>query len=157
MGEHGHKLLGDEHPLSDRVQLILMIIFLMIWIIDSFFLQLYILKFAPFVVRLGLGLVIAVLGAYLAQQSHKLVIEADEPKLVDWNVYSITRHPMYLGIMLIELGFLLATSSMLAFAFWIVIFFIYNRFAAFEENSLIDNLGEEYKEYTRRVRRWGLF
>jgi protein-S-isoprenylcysteine O-methyltransferase Ste14 len=157
MGDHEHKLLGDEHPLSDRVQLILMIIFIMIWILDSFFFKLFLLNFAPFVVRLGLGLVIAALGANFTQQSHKLVLETDEPKLVDWNVYSITRHPMYLGIMLIELGLILVTSSMISFTFWIMIFIIYNRFAAFEENSLIDNLGEEYKEYQRRVRRWGLF
>ncbi len=157
MGDHEHKLLGDEHPQSDRLQLILIIIFLIIWIIDSFFLELYILKFAPFVVRLGLGLVVATLGTYFVRQSHKLVLEADESKLVDWNVYSITRHPMYLGILLIKLGLILATSSMLSFGFWIVIFFIYNRFAAFEENSLIDNLGEEYREYQRRVRRWGLY
>jgi protein-S-isoprenylcysteine O-methyltransferase Ste14 len=154
MGDREHKLLGEEHPQSDLVQVILLIILLGIWILDSFFFHWYTLNIVPFVAKLGLGLVITGSGAYLVQQSHKLVFETKVPKLVDWGVYSVTRHPMYLGIMLIELGVILTTFSVPAFVFWIVIFFIYNLFAAFEENSLIENLGDEYREYQKRVRRW---
>jgi protein-S-isoprenylcysteine O-methyltransferase Ste14 len=84
------------------------------------------------------------------------VIEADEPKLVDWGVYSITRHPMYLGVMLFELGIVTTTLSTLSLIIWIVISIIYNQLAAYEENSLNDVLEDEYKQYQKRVKRWGI-
>jgi len=127
------------------------------WLIDSFILQWYTLNSIPLLVRLGVGVVSVGMGIYLVQQSHRLVIDAEEPGLVDWGVYSVTRHPMYLGSMLLELGVVLTTMSVPALVFWIVIFFMYNRFAAYEENSLIDLLGDEYRDYQKRVRRWGLF
>jgi len=157
MNDHERELLGDEHPLSDRVQVVLLIVLLAMWLIDSFILQWYTLNSIPLLVRLGVGVVSVGMGIYLVQQSHRLVIDAEEPGLVDWGVYSVTRHPMYLGSMLLELGVVLTTMSVPALVFWIVIFFMYNRFAAYEENSLIDLLGDEYRDYQKRVRRWGLF
>lgn len=111
----------------------------------------------PLLIRMLFSTIIFSIGVYLVQQSHRLVIEADEPKLVIWGVYTLTRHPMYLGSMLLELGLVITTLSMLSLLVWGVIFIIYNQFAAYEENSLLEVLGEEYKEYENTVKRWGLF
>ncbi len=88
--------------------------------------------------------------------SHKLVIEAAEPKLVDWGVYRVVRHPMYLGIMLFELGLVSSTISIPALMLMIAIFFANNKFAEYEENSLVQELGDDYKRYLTKVKRWGL-
>jgi protein-S-isoprenylcysteine O-methyltransferase Ste14 len=157
MNDHEHELLGEEHPQSDRFQLVLLIFLLVVWIVDSFILQWYMLNTIPLLVRLGVGVVTVGMGIYLVQEPHRLVIDADEPRLIDWGVYSATRHPMYLGSILIELGIVFTTLSVPALLIWIVIFFMYDRFAAYEENSLIDSIGVEYRDYRKRVRRWGLF
>ena len=157
MGEHEHQSLGEEHSKSDQVQIILLIILILVWVFDSFILKRYLLTQVPVLIRLFAGIALAVAGVYLVQQSHRLVIEADEPKLVDWGVYSVTRHPMYLGSMLFELGIVATTLSIPALLIWVVIFSAYNWFAAYEENSLLDILGEEYGSYMGRVSCWGLF
>jgi protein-S-isoprenylcysteine O-methyltransferase Ste14 len=155
MGDH--ELLGEEHPQSDRVQLVLLIVLLAVWIIDSFIIKRYTLNSVPLLVRLGVGVVTVGMGIYLVLQSHRLVIDADESRLVDWGVYSISRHPMYLGSLLLEFGVVFTSMSVPALVFWIVIFFIYNRLAAYEEDSLIDLIGDEYGDYQKKVKRWGLF
>jgi protein-S-isoprenylcysteine O-methyltransferase Ste14 len=155
MGDH--ELLGEEHPQSDRVQLVLLIVLLAVWIIDSFIIKRYTLNSVPLLVRLGVGVVTVGMGIYLVLQSHRLVIDADESRLVDWGVYSISRHPMYLGSLLLEFGVVFTSMSVAALVFWIVIFFIYNRLAAYEEDSLIDLIGDEYGDYQKKVKRWGLF
>ena len=157
MGEHENKLLGEEHPLSDNVQIILFFVLLGVWIIDSFILKLYSLTHVPVYIRLSASIVLLGIGAYLVQQSHRLVIEVDKPQLVDWGVYSVTRHPMYLGLMLFELGIVTTTLSIPAFLVWLFLFIAYNQFAIFEEKSLVDVLGEEYRGYMRKVKRWVIF
>ena len=135
----------------------MLIILIVVWIIDSFLLKRYAIAEIHLLIRLGASLLLAGVGLYLVQQSHKLVIESKEPKLVDWGVYSITRHPMYLGIMLFELGIIVTTLSIPALLVWVIIFIIYNKFAAYEENSLLEVLGDEYRGYQDKVKRWVIF
>jgi len=75
-------------------------------------------------------------------------------KLVDSGVYAWVRHPMYLGTLLFCLVFLFIGFSVLSFAVWIAFFVFYDRMATYEENSLIEILGEEYIAYQKRVSKW---
>ncbi len=149
--------MGEEHPRSDQLQIILLVILVAVWITDSFILKLYTQTQVPALIRYGACVILAGAGVYLVQQSHSLVIESDEPKLVDWGVYGISRHPMYLGSMLFELALVATTLSIPALIVWAVIFAAYNQFAAYEEDSLLENLGDEYRSYQRRVKRWAVF
>lgn len=151
-----HELLGEEYPNSDKIQLVLLVILVIVWIVDSFFLKILIFTSVSVFIRIGSSLILSVVGGFLIFRSHELVLEAEEPVLVDWGVYSISRHPMYLGSMLIELGIAVSTLSVSALVVWLVIFFFYNRFAEYEERSLISLLGIEYERYLKKVRRWGL-
>ena len=157
MGHHEPEFIGEEHPDSDRVQLILLAVLVVVWLVDSFLLKWGTITQVPLFARLVTTIVFIGFGVYLVQKSHKLVIEAEEPGLVDWGVYSISRHPMYLGSMLFELGIVTSTLSIPALLVWVVIFIAYNRFAAFEEESLLEVLGDEYKQYQSKVRRWAIF
>ena len=63
---------------------------------------------------------------------------------------------MYLGIMLFELGLVSSTLSIPALLLMIAIFVANNKFAEYEESSLIQELGDEYENYLSKVKRWGL-
>ena len=96
------------------------------------------------------------LGLLLMTESHKAVFgeKHDPPGLVDSGVYSWVRHPMYLGTLLLCLGFFFAVPSLLSLAVWIAFFMLYDRMAAYEEKDLTRSLGEEYTAYKKRVPKW---
>jgi len=154
-------VLGSEHPLCDRVQLAMLILFFAVWGIDtlSFFvfrastvlvgLTSFPLLLFPAVVSLGFG-------TYLTLKSHQAVFDgkAGQPRFIDSGVYSWVRHPMYLGTLLFCLGFFLAMASLLSLGIWIVFFLFYDRMATYEEGVLVRILEEEYTAYQRRVPKW---
>jgi len=153
--------LGSEHPLCDKIQLIMLILFLVVWGIDS--LSFFIFRYStvlvdlisfpalllPSFVSLGFGL-------YLVAKSHKAVFgEANvQPKLLDSGVYSWVRHPMYLGILMCCLAFFFASPSLLSIGILLAFFIIYNKMTTYEEKSLTQILGEEYIAYQKRVPKW---
>jgi len=151
-----NRLLGEEYPGSDQIQGALFILLAVIWGLDSLIFKRYILTQVSFAPRLIACIVLAASGAYLMYSSHKLVIEAAEPTLVDWGVYRVARHPMYLGIMLFELGLVSSTLSIPALLLMMAIFVANDKFAEYEEDSLVQELGDEYKTYLSKVKRWGL-
>ena len=137
--------LGSEHPLCDKIQYIMLILFLVVWGIDSlsFFISGYStvlvdvtsfpLLLLPSFASLGFGL-------YLVAKSHKAVFsEAPvQPKLLDSSVYSWVRHPMYLGILLFCLAFFFACPSLLSIGIWLVFFILYDKMTTYEEKSHTD-------------------
>jgi protein-S-isoprenylcysteine O-methyltransferase Ste14 len=153
--------LGFEHPLCDRVQLIMLVLFLVVWGADSlgFFIFGYstvlvdVISFPALVLPSFASLVF---GLYLVAKSHKAVFgEADaQPKLLDSGVYSWVRHPMYLGILLFCLAFFFASPSLVSLGILVAFFVFYNKMATYEEESLIQILGEEYVAYQKRVPKW---
>jgi protein-S-isoprenylcysteine O-methyltransferase Ste14 len=155
LSEHKHEKLGEEYPGSDPMQLVMLIAFLVIWAVDSFLLQYTThTELAPMTIRIPLAAVIAITGAYLMNESHRLVIDPEQPTFIDYGVFSRVRHPMYLGAILIYLAFSTATLSLASLIALIPITLLYDRFAAYEEQQLDMKLGETYKEYKKKVRRW---
>ena len=153
--------LGSEHPLCDKIQLILLILFFAVWGIDlvGFFIFRYstVIFYALTFPALFAGTILFFcLSLYLVAKSHKAVLEQtrDSPTLVDSGVYAWVRHPMYLGTLLFCLAFLFIGVSLLSIVIWIAFFIFYNRMATHEEKSLIEILGEEYVAYQRRVSKW---
>ena len=69
--------------------------------------------------------------------------------------YRISRHPMYLGMILIVLGFSSFLESVSPFivvpALWILFEW---RFVRIEEQMMSLTFGPEWQRYTQRVRRW---
>jgi len=61
---------------------------------------------------------------------------------------------MYLGTLLILLGFTISTLSILSFIVWGAFFIFLDRMATYEEEDLIRILGEQYLEYRNRVAKW---
>jgi protein-S-isoprenylcysteine O-methyltransferase Ste14 len=153
--------LGSEHPLCDRVQLLMILLFFVAWGVDSFGFFVFgystvVFEAASFpLLFAGTALALA-LSVYLVSKSHKAVLEQvhDPPVLVDSGVYAWVRHPMYLGILLFCLAFIFISVSLVSIVIWIGFFVFYDRMATYEEKSLIEILGESYVAYQKRVSKW---
>jgi len=75
--------------------------------------------------------------------------------LVTTGVYRISRHPMYLGFVLILLGLAILLGSLTPF-FVILIFagLMERIFIVVEERMLGETFGQAWLDYKARVRRW---
>ncbi len=148
---------NGEHPYGDVGQLILLVLFLILWIADSFFLRTstFLSDHVPLTIRLfflGLALVTAV---YLSLSGHDVVRrEQRGTKVVSSGGFRYVRHPLYSACLLFYLGLAVSTASIFSLAFFVVIFLVYNYLASYEERLLDEKFGEEYKKYKRRTGKW---
>ena len=67
--------------------------------------------------------------------------------------YELVRHPSYLGILLMDLGFAGVFRSAIALALMPVVFWMFRRRMDVEEAFMVDQFGAEYREYMDRTRR----
>jgi len=75
--------------------------------------------------------------------------------LVVSGIYRLTRNPMYLGFLLVLLGWAIFLSNALAFLFLPAFIIYMNRFQIEpEEKALTSLFGQQFVAYTSRVRRW---
>jgi len=153
--------LGSEHPLCDRIQFVMVVLFFVSLGLDSmshfiFGYSTVVLEAASFPQLLLGTIVFLCFGLYLVSKAHKAVFNEGQaqPKFIDSGVYAVVRHPMYLGTLLCCLSFLFISLSLLSIVIWIVFFIFYDMMATYEERSLIQILGEEYIEYQKRVPKW---
>jgi len=154
-------VLGSEFPHCDQIQLIMIILFFVVWGGDS--LSFFIFRYSTVLIglfSLPVLLLPAILslgfGLYLVAKSHKAVFGeiTDQPRLINSGVYSWVRHPMYLGILLFCLGFFFISPSLLSFGVWLAFLILYDKMATYEEKDLIRILREEYIAYQKRVAKW---
>ena len=75
--------------------------------------------------------------------------------IVKDGAYARSRNPMFLGLVLIYLGLVVAVNTAWALV-GIPVLILYLHFGVVrrEESYLADKFGEEYASYTRRVPRW---
>jgi protein-S-isoprenylcysteine O-methyltransferase Ste14 len=75
--------------------------------------------------------------------------------LVTGGVYRLSRNPIYLGMLLALLAWAVVLASPLAVALSAAFVLYMDRFQIGpEERALLGVIGDEYRDYTRRVRRW---
>ena len=143
------------------IQLILLVFFFVIWIADtiSYFIFSYSTVFVGLTL-LPLRIILSIItfsgSFYLVTKAHKTIFddETDQPRFINSNVYSLVRHPMYLGTLLFCLAFFFGMPSLLSLIIWIGFFIFYDKMATYEENSLKKILGGEYINYQKRVPKW---
>jgi protein-S-isoprenylcysteine O-methyltransferase Ste14 len=149
------KDLAGEHPLSDIGQLILFILFLSGLLVDIFILHFsaFFTQAVSIYFRLFLSIPVFILSFILAFSGLKAVFgeKRDELVVIKNNVFSIVRHPIYLGAILLYLGFIIITLSIISFIIWMIIIFYYYLISRYEERLLIDKLGAQYEEYMNDV------
>jgi protein-S-isoprenylcysteine O-methyltransferase Ste14 len=156
-----NECLGSEHRLCDLVQLIMITLFFVVWTADLALHFLFrassvILNFTTFPLLLIPAVMTSSFGVYLISKSHNLVFgkQAIKDRVIDFNVYSWVRHPMYLGSLLFGLGFFFASLSLASLAVWVAFFFMYDKMTKHEESELMRILGNQYVAYKKRVPKW---
>ena len=150
-----HHNLAGEHAFTDGGQLILLVVFLGVWVTDSFVFHYSVLaaESVPLSVRLPVAAVILFISAYLALTAHRQVFGGDARAggLITSGVFSLVRHPMYLGSWLFFCGLVSATLSYASAGVVLVMAVFYCYVARYEERLLIKTFGAEYQEYRTRV------
>jgi protein-S-isoprenylcysteine O-methyltransferase Ste14 len=104
------------------------------------------------------GVVTAISGALTFRRAHTTVNPMKPESasaLVNWGVFSITRNPMYLGLLLVLTAWAIFLSNPLALLFLPAFVLYINRFQiAPEERALASLFGKDFESYRSRVRRW---
>jgi protein-S-isoprenylcysteine O-methyltransferase Ste14 len=106
----------------------------------------------PLDIILPIGLLIGIIGMiiFLLSVSTKMGYTQVD-KLITHGIYKKIRHPMYLGIILIHIGFPLAFSrllTLLSAILWIPMI-LYWRYL--EEKELEARFGQAYRDYRKRT------
>ncbi len=148
---------NGEHPFGDAGQLILLVLFLVVWIGDSFFLRqsTFLSDYVPLYIRLIiLGLTI-ITALYLFRSGHVVVSHEQRPNgVLATGAFRYVRHPLYLASILIYIGLTVSTVSLFSLVLLLGILVFHNYIAGYEEKLLDEKFGEEYRKYKRKTRKW---
>lgn len=114
----------------------------------------------PLLEKIGWGLLIVSIIMVWIAQSHMAnswrigIDEKNKTKLVTSGLFSFSRNPIFLGIMIANIGVFIVIPN----AFTLLIISLstisINTQIRLEEEFLRNEFGEEYKEYSKKVRRW---
>ena len=153
-----HQHRGDltgEHAFSDMGQLIFLVVFLVVWIADSFVFKYstFLTQYVSNYIRVPIALIVLIISGLLAWTGLKIVFREtrEEPQVITTGVFSIVRHPIYLSSILLYLGFILLSLSLLSALVWILIIVFYYMISRYEEKLLIQRFGSAYEEYKKKV------
>ncbi|MGI5854409.1 MAG: methyltransferase family protein [Bacillota bacterium] len=78
--------------------------------------------------------------------------ERGKGELVTTGVYKYIRHPQYTGLLLLSLGMLIEWATLPMLIMFPVMVFMYTRLAKREENDMIKEFGEDYKQYMAKTK-----
>jgi protein-S-isoprenylcysteine O-methyltransferase Ste14 len=151
----GRDDLQGEHPAGDAIQLILLLLFTGIWIIDSFVLKFSTLDLgsASYYWRIPLAAFCFIVSIVYARAGLKIVFGEvrESAELITRGVFSKLRHPIYFGAIMFYPAFILLTLSIACLLFWCIIVLFYFLISRYEEKLLQQAFGEEYLEYKTAV------
>jgi protein-S-isoprenylcysteine O-methyltransferase Ste14 len=152
--KHRDDLTG-EHKFGDAGQLIIAVLFLIIWIADSFFLKYttFLNNYVPLAVRIILGIFMLLIAFFLARNGMKIVFDevTNTPVVIRKGVFGIVRHPIYLSEIIFYLGLLFFRTSLAAAGVWIIAILFLTYISRFEEKLLLTRFGDEYRQYMKDV------
>lgn len=146
-----------EHPLGDVGQILLTIVFLIIWVLDSFYLKksVFLSNYVPLFIRLAISIAILVLSAIIFNDSRRIIKEKIRPlKVIEDGAFKFVRHPLYLSSILFFVSLTIFSLSLLSALTLIVIFLFYDYIGSFEEKVMEKKFAEKYLEYKRRTGKW---
>ena len=155
--EERQDILG-EHKYGDIGQLIFLVLFSVLWGIDSFYLRFstILTNYIPIYVSAPIGGILILLAGYLAYKGLKQVFGEvrDPPEVIKDGVFKHTRHPVYFGVILLYLGLSIITLSLASLGLLVIIVVFYDLIASYEERILTEHFDKNYEEYKEEVPKW---
>ena len=100
---------------------------------------------------LGYILIVAGLAIYSLSLYQLLSHNRKERTLLTRGLYSVARHPQYLGIFLWTLGFAISGWRLINYLMWLTLCYSYVFLAEYEEVELEKTFGQEYIQYKSKV------
>jgi protein-S-isoprenylcysteine O-methyltransferase Ste14 len=108
----------------------------------------------PVCIGLGVALILPALLTFL-KSKNTLVTILPAKSLQIKGIYSISRNPMYLGLLFVYSGIALIKGNWWTFIFIPLLIFVVNQLVIKkEENYLERAFGQEFLDYKSKVRRW---
>jgi protein-S-isoprenylcysteine O-methyltransferase Ste14 len=126
---------------------------LTIYFITSFFgAELFPYQFVEYMMIFGapVGYTITIIGAILVILGWR-AIHKSKGVLVTNGAYSYVRHPQYLGLILISLGWFIHWPAIPTAIMLPILIFVYYKLAKEEELELEREYSEAYREYKRKT------
>ena len=158
MKENDSKTIKREMPHSHFLHALLPISFIFVQILDSniFLISVWLDVFVAVVLRIILCIITLALAITLIYLAHKALFPENGPSetLITRGILNRVRNPMYSGIILIYIAFILLSISIISIILFIFILLIYNKMVNYEENILEELFGNEYLEYKKKVPKW---
>ena len=145
-----------EHPYGDAGQLVLLGVFAVVWVVDSFYLHAttFLSSYVPEYIS-RLVLVVLVAAAVYLFFSSRVVIRGERPNYVVTNrAFKHVRHPMYLAAILGYLAAAFSSLSLASLGLIVIVFIFYDYIATYEEKLLETKFGTKYMEYKQRTGKW---
>ena len=150
--------LAGEHPLGDTGQLLLLVVFLIVWVFDSFILRIsvFLARDVLLLIRIPLGLAFIGAAAYFAREGMRSVFGEvrAEPAVITAGIFGRVRHPIYLGCILFYVGLVIFTLSIISSVICAIIIGFYHYISRYEERKLLNKFGQEYERYRKSVPMW---
>jgi protein-S-isoprenylcysteine O-methyltransferase Ste14 len=147
--------LTGEHKLGDAGQLIIAILFLVVWILDSFFFKYtsFLNDYIPLAIQITLGFIILMVALYVARTGMAIVFNEvrETPGVIRKGVFGLVRHPIYNSEILFYLALLMFRTSLAALVIWIIAIVFLHYISKYEEKLLLARFGDEYKQYMKDV------
>ncbi|MGB0906084.1 MAG: methyltransferase family protein [Maricaulaceae bacterium] len=104
----------------------------------------------------GVLITVKAVGVFSANQTTINPIEPEKVSaLVTDGLYRYSRNPMYLGLLLVVIGFAIFLQNLSSILGVVLFIFSMTQFQIKpEERVMSDKFGQNYKDYKARVRRW---
>jgi len=147
--------LAGEHPYGDVGQLIIFILFLVVWISDGFFLNYTTVadKYVPLAAQITVGTILMLLAVMLARSGLNTVFGKvrENPGVIRDGIFGVLRHPIYFSEMLFYLSLVVFRISLAALAVWLIAVLFLHYISRYEEKLLLERFGDDYRRYMKEV------
>lgn len=154
----GRKDLIGEHKIGDAGQALFAVLFGIVYVADSFIFRFstFLNDYVPNIIRVISGTIVLIVAGLLSFKGLRTVFEEvrEKPEVIRKGVFSIVRHPVYLGEILLYMGLIFFSLSIASIVIWFlsVVFLYY--ISRYEEKILLDYFGKEYRDYMNEVPMW---
>lgn len=144
--------------MGDAGQAIFAVLFGAVYIADSFIFgfSTWLNDVVPNIIRVTAGSVVLLISGFLSFKGMRIVFNEvrEKPEVIRKGVFSLVRHPVYLGEILLYLGMLLFSLSVASMVVWFLAVIFLQLIARYEEKILIEYFGDEYRNYMKEVPMW---